>query len=916
MKSHGRLRRYRKFSPVLGCLVVLLGIVSALVAHAASLPQVAELHSDDVFFPGGGGAHSFAFGSAVAISGDGNTMVVGAGASGSITVDDGTVLSPHSTSYRVDFGAIHIFTKQGDGWTEAGLISAPDGTQGFDSFGAETGFGASVAVNYDGSVIAAGGPQADSTTFNCGGCFLFGPNGGGAVYVYVRPQGGWTDNLPFSAKLTNSDGHFDDELGSSVAISNDGTIVVAAAPLAGFLSGSEVGEAYLYVQPPGGWGVQNHLYEMTKFNNPDSSRGFASSIAISGDGRVVVIPSAYGPPKAYIYNEGPNGWQAPVGGFYSAITNLLPSDGAPDDNFGTSVALNGDGTLIVLGAPSGLSPLSGQSKAYVYFDAYGWSASSANTEAQQLSIRNASVCSQFGTSVSVTPDGTTILVGDSNQGAPINNSCIDFNGLALGTGAAYIFTQASCGALCPPGPDYINTGELTPLDSSAGNRFGAAVAISSAGDELLVGAPYKLHDFESLSLRASPAGNAYVFAPVPLAALSSSSLNFSAQPVGTTSAPQKVTLKNNGSKPLSVTVEGLGPSFQFQSGTPNCLGLSPLGPGASCDEYLIFAPTAAGPVSGNLSFQDNSGNVPGTQQTVSLSGTGILADTTTTITADSPNPAVVGQTITVNFKVGWGTNTFNPYGAVTVSASTGESCGGFAVVDNCTLSFLTYGTRTLTATYVGDSHFNGSTSMSVTQNVGDFSIAASPTGITIPIGSSGPAQITIGSLGGFNFPVSLAASGVPLGVSASVLPSPVTPPSGGSISSTLGVSLGPSVKPGTFSLTASGTFGSLMHSAAVGVTVIATPGSTTNVINQVLIGGCIDNSGVANALTSKLAAAESALNAGNPQVAFNILTALLYQLQTQSGEHISTSCTIGGVTFNAATTLLGDVQSMIAALKL
>jgi hypothetical protein len=68
-------------------------------------------------------------------------------------------------------------------------------------------------------------------------------------------------------------------------------------------------------------------------------------------------------------------------------------------------------------------------------------------------------------------------------------------------------------------------------------------------------------------------------------------------------------------------------------------------------------------------------------------------------------------------------------------------------------------------------------------------------------------------------------------------------------------------------------------------------------------------------LTSKLSAAQSYINAGDPLDAINTLTALKNQLNAQSGKHIATSCSIGGVTFNPATTLVKDVQSLIDSLR-
>ncbi|MCB0110943.1 MAG: Ig-like domain repeat protein, partial [Caldilineaceae bacterium] len=86
------------------------------------------------------------------------------------------------------------------------------------------------------------------------------------------------------------------------------------------------------------------------------------------------------------------------------------------------------------------------------------------------------------------------------------------------------------------------------------------------------------------------------------------------------------------------------------------------------------------------------------------------ADTTTTITADTPDPSTVGQAVTVNFSVvasapGAGT----PTGNVTVSDGV-DSCTTTAAAGTCNLTLTTAGARTLTVTYAGDSNFNGSTS--------------------------------------------------------------------------------------------------------------------------------------------------------------------------------------------------------------
>jgi uncharacterized repeat protein (TIGR03803 family) len=95
--------------------------------------------------------------------------------------------------------------------------------------------------------------------------------------------------------------------------------------------------------------------------------------------------------------------------------------------------------------------------------------------------------------------------------------------------------------------------------------------------------------------------------------------------------------------------------------------------------------------------------------------------TTTTITEASPNPAKVGQTVTVDFTVEPVTTIKQkPTGNVTVTASSGESCTGALLATGkgkCTLTFSSAGSSTLTATYAGDNNNNASTSGEYTETV-------------------------------------------------------------------------------------------------------------------------------------------------------------------------------------------------------
>ncbi|PYU91478.1 MAG: hypothetical protein DMG25_14595, partial [Acidobacteria bacterium] len=105
----------------------------------------------------------------------------------------------------------------------------------------------------------------------------------------------------------------------------------------------------------------------------------------------------------------------------------------------------------------------------------------------------------------------------------------------------------------------------------------------------------------------------------PAASVSPTSLLFLPQLIGTTSAPQRVTLSNTGSGPLlinSIATSG-GNSGDFAQ-TNNCG--SSLAAGASCTINVTFSPTGLLLRSSTLAITDNASGSP---QTVSLTGTGL-----------------------------------------------------------------------------------------------------------------------------------------------------------------------------------------------------------------------------------------------------------------------------------------------------
>jgi hypothetical protein len=98
----------------------------------------------------------------------------------------------------------------------------------------------------------------------------------------------------------------------------------------------------------------------------------------------------------------------------------------------------------------------------------------------------------------------------------------------------------------------------------------------------------------------------------------------------------------------------------------------------------------------------------------------------------------------------------------------------------------------------------------------DFSIMPSPTTLTMQRGGMDMFTITVTSMNGFNRPVRLETSGTAPGIAATFYPVYVTPPSGGSASSTLLVSVAKTATPGmTYQLTVTGTSEIGTHSKSI-----------------------------------------------------------------------------------------------------
>jgi trimeric autotransporter adhesin len=275
------------------------------------------------------------------------------------------------------------------------------------------------------------------------------------------------DPLLQVASMTACDTIDWDAFGSSAAISADGSTVVvgsnpwyAGCPLCTGV-GPQTSAAYVFVRPSSrtGWFGPDLVEAQAKLipNFPDGSFEVSSSVSISGDGSTIAIVE---PGTVFIYVEPSTGWGQSSPMMQTAA--LTPSNMIPDNYW--SVALSTDGNTIVAG-----SNLSGTADVFVK-PSTGWSSTSTQTAALSdvMTVTGALSSDDFGESVSVSDDGSTVLVG-----APSWNN----------TGAVYVFVRPELGWA-----DATASIQLAPSDSVAQENTGLPVSVSGDGSTVVAGA--------------------------------------------------------------------------------------------------------------------------------------------------------------------------------------------------------------------------------------------------------------------------------------------------------------------------------------------------------------------------------------------------------------------------------------------
>lgn len=297
-----------------------------------------------------------------------------------------------------------------------------------NTFSGDEFFGCATAVDLTGSCYFVGS---------------YGANGNGLVYAFVKTALTWEYKQTIAAVVGSG---ASDQFGKALAVSADSSVFVATDP-----TNSAV---YSYTRVSDGtWEFRQRIVP----DNVATGDLFGNSIAISQDGTTMVVGARGkngGGGAVYIYMR--NGDSR----FFQA--QVTSQDNTANDFFGESVSLSENGNVLAVGAKG---KTSGRGAVYIFTRANAsWG--------QQWTQQGTATGSQYGNSVSLSSDGTTLAVG-----APNENSSV---------GSAYVYIRGASWSLQRKLVGSINGTAETGLGG-----FGFSLSLTGTGDGLVVGAVYR-----------------------------------------------------------------------------------------------------------------------------------------------------------------------------------------------------------------------------------------------------------------------------------------------------------------------------------------------------------------------------------------------------------------------------------------
>jgi len=387
-------------------------------ARHASYPLRIDPLFQQAQLEGTGEVGSGHFGRSVALSADGDTALVGG------PLDEG------------ELGAAWVFVRSGSTWRQQAELggAAEEG---------EPLFGKSVALSADGDTAVIGDPGGHGQS--------------GIAWVYTRSGASWTRDAKLEAAGEIGPGQF----GAHVALSAD----ASTALIGGVVDDDGVGAAWVFTRSGSTWTQQAELTGGGEIGKGRFGRG----VALSAEGSTALVGASNDDDDAgaaWVFTRS--------GGTWSQQAELPLSGASGAGEAGRSVALSGDGGTALVGAPGD----EGGVGAAFAFTRSG----STWSQAAQLHAGEERGQGAFGSSVALSGDGSTALVGGPEDDR--------------GVGAAWLFSTAQW---LQQGGKLLVSGEV------GAGAFGSSGALSANASTAVIGGLASEHD----------SGAAWVFAASP-----------------------------------------------------------------------------------------------------------------------------------------------------------------------------------------------------------------------------------------------------------------------------------------------------------------------------------------------------------------------------------------------------------------
>jgi hypothetical protein len=307
-------------------------------------------------------------------------VLVGPGPSNDVKTS--IAMTPDSKWLAIGY-ARHVGGSQVQVYQEVDSLWKPQSLPIIDVNGTDsTWFGYALDISNDGTIITVGAPQMDSPS----------NDGSGAVQVYQKNENNEWIQMGSNIYGITSNEFFGWAISSSTTIDTGRHRIAVGAPV----SNDTTGVVRVYE-----WDNTDWIQVGVDLVGDVPLNRFGESVALSDDGSVLVVGirgTAFETGQIKVFRDNKNGiWELDDMSFLGAETG---------EGFGASVAITGDGNVLVVGGPQ--NSLFGDSAGIISVYRYD---ASGKSWTQQGSYIGSVAATEFGVSVAISNDGLRVAGG-------------------------------------------------------------------------------------------------------------------------------------------------------------------------------------------------------------------------------------------------------------------------------------------------------------------------------------------------------------------------------------------------------------------------------------------------------------------------------------------------------------------------